>query len=76
MKTVRVNTSTPYDILIERGLIAKTGELVKGVSNAKKVCVITDSNVGADKGHQKVTIVTIAFACICTYIYSQEAEHE
>lgn len=47
MRTVKVNTNTPYDILIERGLIKKTGELVKSVSNAAKVCVITDSNVAA-----------------------------
>lgn len=54
MKKVRVNTSAPYDILIERGLIAKTGSFVKNVSNAKKVCVITDSNVGAFYGETVV----------------------
>ncbi|MCR5653364.1 MAG: 3-dehydroquinate synthase [Ruminococcus sp.] len=54
MRTVRVNTNTPYDILIERGLIAKTGELVKSVSNSSKVCVITDSNVGAIYGNTVV----------------------
>ena len=47
MKTVRVDTNTPYDILIERGLLDRSGELVRSVSAAKKVCVITDSNVGA-----------------------------
>ena len=47
MKTVRVDTNTPYDILIERGLLDRSGELVRSVSAAKKACVITDSNVGA-----------------------------
>ena len=47
MKTVRVDTNTPYDILIERGLLDRSGELVRSVSAAKKDCVITDSNVGA-----------------------------
>ena len=52
MRTVKVNTNTPYDIIIERGLIKKTGELVRGVSQASKVCVITDSNVGAIYGEE------------------------
>ena len=47
MKTARVDTNTPYDILIERGLLDRSGELVRSVSAAKKACVITDSNVGA-----------------------------
>lgn len=47
MKKVTVNTSTPYDILIERGLIDKSGELIRSVTGAKKACLITDSNVGA-----------------------------
>ena len=54
MKTVRVNTNTPYDIIIERGLIDKTGGLVREVSKASKVCVITDSNVGAFYGETVV----------------------
>ncbi len=47
MRKVRVEASKSYDILIERGLINNVGELVRGVTNAEKVCVITDSNVGA-----------------------------
>ncbi len=47
MKVVKVNTNTPYDILIERGLIKNCGELIRKVSRAEKVTVITDSNVGA-----------------------------
>lgn len=45
MKTIKVQTGRPYDILIERGLINKVGELVKTVSNADKITVVTDSNV-------------------------------
>lgn len=54
MRTVSVNTNTPYDIVIERGIINRTGELVKSVSNSAKVCVITDSNVGAIYGEMVV----------------------
>ncbi|MCH5303237.1 MAG: 3-dehydroquinate synthase [Ruminococcus sp.] len=48
MRTVKVQTHTPrnaYDIIIERGLIKNVGSLVKNVSSASKVTVITDSNV-------------------------------
>lgn len=45
MKKVRVNTAKPYDILIERGLIGNIGALVKDVTAAKKITVITDTNV-------------------------------
>lgn len=45
MRTIKVQTGRPYDILIERGLIDKCGQLIKEVSKAQKVCVVTDSNV-------------------------------
>lgn len=45
MKTVKVSTGRPYDILIERGLINKCGELVRSVTKAQKAVVVTDSNV-------------------------------
>jgi 3-dehydroquinate synthase len=45
MRTVRVNTSAPYDILIERGLINSAGDYIKKVTLAKKVMVISDTNV-------------------------------
>jgi 3-dehydroquinate synthase len=45
MRTVKVDTSSPYDILIGRGLIKNAGPLVKNVTEAKKITVITDTNV-------------------------------
>lgn len=45
MKTVRVNAGKGYDILIEEGLLSQCGRLIKDVTGAKKVCVISDSNV-------------------------------
>ncbi len=54
MRKVSVNTSTPYEIFIQRGLVKKTGELVKSISKASKVCVITDSNVGSFYGETVV----------------------
>lgn len=45
MKRLRVNAGNKYDILIEKGLIEKSGELIRGVSKAAKAAIITDSNV-------------------------------
>lgn len=45
MRTVHVATGKPYDIFIERGIIENCGEYAAKLSTAKKVTVITDSNV-------------------------------
>lgn len=45
MKTVRVNAGKGYDILIGEGLLSQCSRLIKKVTGAKKVCVISDSNV-------------------------------
>ena len=45
MKTISVATGRPYNILIERGLIKNCGVEIRKVSKAKRVMVISDSNV-------------------------------
>lgn len=45
MKKIRVNVGKEYDILIEKGIIASCGEYIKKISNAKKICLISDTNV-------------------------------
>ncbi len=45
MRTVHVETGKPYDIFIERGIIEHCGEYASKLSSAKKVTVITDTNV-------------------------------
>lgn len=45
MKTVTVNASSKYDVLIGAGLLSQLGQHVKSVTKASKVCIVTDSNV-------------------------------
>lgn len=45
MKTVTVSASRRYDILIERGLLRRAGELVRGVTNAGTVMLVSDDSV-------------------------------
>ena len=45
MKTVHVATGKPYDIFIERGMIGSCADYVKKLTSARRVTVISDSNV-------------------------------
>lgn len=45
MKKLTVNVNPKYDILIEKGLLSKAGELVKTVLTCKKLALISDTNV-------------------------------
>ena len=47
MKKISVRTSTPYEVLIERGSIKKSGELIAEITKSRKVAVITDDIVGS-----------------------------
>lgn len=47
VKTIKVKASGEYDVVIGRGLIAKAGELIKKVSSAAKIALVTDDTVDA-----------------------------
>jgi 3-dehydroquinate synthase len=45
MKKIRVNTSCPYDVVIQRGSLSSCGEYISAVTKSKKAVVITDDIV-------------------------------
>ena len=45
MKIVTVNASTKYDVRIGSGLLPNTPALLKKVTKAEKLCIVSDSNV-------------------------------
>ncbi len=47
MKIVNVNASRNYNILIENGLIDRSGELIRKITKAKNAVIITDDTVHA-----------------------------
>ena len=47
MRSVKVNASTPYDILIGNDLLDRCGELCLTVSKPCRVCIVTDDTVAA-----------------------------
>lgn len=46
MKRIKVRTSHPYEVIIERGGINKCGEYISFVTRSRKAAVITDNIVG------------------------------
>ena len=47
MSKIRIEASRAYDIVIERGLLDRAGELICAATGAKKAVVVTDTNVAA-----------------------------
>ncbi len=45
MTTVHITASLEYDVLIERGILDRAGELVKPVLKGKTICIVSDDNV-------------------------------
>lgn len=45
MKKLRVNVDKGYDILFENGILDNCGDYIKPISKAKKVCIVSDTNV-------------------------------
>ncbi len=45
MRTVHINTSNEYDVLIGSGLLEQSGELIRNIIKAKKLCIVTDDTV-------------------------------
>lgn len=47
MEKITVNGSTSYDVLIERGILDRVGQLVRDEFAGNKALIVTDSNVAA-----------------------------
>jgi 3-dehydroquinate synthase len=58
MKTVRVEASVSYDVIIGQGLISRIGEIVKEQLGLCKICIITDDTVDALYGEKTVKSFT------------------
>lgn len=45
MKKIRINTSSPYNVHIERGSLYKSGKIISEVIDSKKAVIVTDDTV-------------------------------
>lgn len=69
MKKLHVNVRDGYDILIEKGLLAKTGALVKPVLKCKKIALVSDTNVYKIYGDNVVKSLEDQGYTVFTYVF-------
>lgn len=69
MKKLTVNVNDSYDILIEKGLIDKTGELVKSVLDCNKITLISDDNVYSIYGERVKSQLEEQGYQVFTYVF-------
>ena len=69
MQKITVHTGRPYDILIDDGLLEQAGDLVRRVSGAKRICLISDSNVYPLYGNRVVQALESADFQVCTLVF-------
>ena len=69
MKTVTVSASRRYDILIERGLLRHAGELVRGVTNAGTVMLVSDDSVWPLYGEAVQKSLADAGFSVCRFVF-------
>lgn len=69
MKTVTVNASRSYDILIGRGLLQTLPEQIQKLGKVETVLVISDSTVNSIHGHTLAQIIKNADICVHSYVF-------
>ena len=69
MRTVTVNASKIYDILIGSGLIQTLGAEVKKLGKAQKICVVSESTVFPLWGSAVVSSLENAGFTVVTYVF-------
>ncbi len=74
MKKLFVNAGKGYEILIEKGILSSCGEYIRKISNAKKVCIVSDSNVFPLYGERvKASLECSGFEALCFVFEAGEA---
>ena len=70
MKKVTVKTSAKYDVMIDSGLLEKTGEYVSGVFKHCKLCVVSDDTVYEFYGETVLTSLKNAGYDTCRFTFA------
>lgn len=69
METIRVNTSTQYNILIDDNLLDNCGKLIKEVTSADTIAIITDDNVDKYYGKQVALSLKSQGYNVCKFVF-------
>ena len=74
MKTVTVNASRNYDVLIGSGLLAQLGHRVQALCKAARVCIVSDSNVFPLHGEAAASSLLSAGFEVTHFVFSAGEE--
>ena len=69
MKTVSISASRQYEILIERGLLRRAGELVRSVTNAGTVMLVSDDSVWPLYGETVQKSLAESGFSVCRFVF-------
>ena len=69
MKTGSVTASRRYDVLIEHGLLRRTDELVRSVTNAGTVMIVSDDSVWPLYGETVQESLSDAGFSVCRFVF-------
>ena len=70
MKTVTVQASTNYSVIVGQNLLVQTGEYIIQISKPCKVAVVSDSNVFPFYGNILENSLTSSGFRVCHYVFS------
>lgn len=76
MEKVRVNASTVYNVLIERGLIDQCGSLIREYATAQTAALITDDNVDRIYSDRVVKALESQGIRTVKYVFENGEEHK
>ncbi|MBQ4397825.1 MAG: 3-dehydroquinate synthase [Clostridia bacterium] len=76
-KTIHVNTGKPYDVIIERGLLARSGGLIQKIlPKAERAVIISDSNVAPLYADAVKTSLEAAGYTAFVHVFPAGEEHK
>lgn len=78
MIKLTVNTSRKYDVMMERGALAKVGDYI-GEAKGRKICIITDNNVDKLYGQPEHDLWVSLFSAgfeVYKYVFPGGEEHK
>lgn len=71
MKKLFVNAGGGYEILIEKGILSACGDYIKDVTNAEKICVVSDSKVFPLYGKTVIEQLENAGFEVISYVFEE-----
>lgn len=69
MKQIQVNASKSYTVTIGSGVLTQLGSIIRSVSKAQKVCIVSDSNVWPLYGNAATESCLASGLPVCHFVF-------